>query len=61
MDFIYNAISGLLGVINDIINFISDLVSFITDFLGQLPIEITTILIPVLVMIGAIFLYRFLR
>ena len=59
--FIWNIILTIKDTLENIVNFIKELINFIPDFLGFLPSEISSLFLPILVILIGIFIYRFVR
>ena len=60
-DLVFNGISDFISTIPDIIKTIAALPSFINEFLSVLPNEIKTLIIPTVLIITVVFVYRFIK
>lgn len=58
-DLVFNGISDFISTVPDIIKTIATLPSFINEFLSVLPNEIKGLLIPTVLIVTVIFVYRF--
>lgn len=61
MDAFISTFQTIFDSASDFVNFISKIPNFIILYLNVLPNEIKTILIPVLMIVIAIFVYRFVK
>lgn len=60
-DFIWSIIKTVKDTFISIVTFLKDLITLIPDFLNILPSEIKSMLIPVIVILIAISIYKLVR